>query len=155
MVLGFGRAAGAGFSWVCRRPAWLVAGCETTGAWAVAGAPAVGTGSGTRLGDLARGLGGSVLDEDVVVEVDKLGVVGQVVESEAEKMDVGDGGGSRTAGAGVGCWVLWVMRTRAPVQASGVCARFSWCPVCKPVLVLWVVSCVVCGGVVELSRLRG
>ena len=171
MVLGFGRAAGARFAGACRRPAWPVAGCEAAGTLPVAGAPAVGTGLGARLGDFARGLGGGVLDEDVVVEVDEVVVVVEVVESEAEETDVGDGGGSRVelevegtdmahpggsrmAGAGVGCWVLWAMRKRVRVRASGVCARFPWCPVCVPVLVLWVVSCVVRGGVVELSRLR-
>ena len=41
------------------------------------------------------------------------------------------------------------------VRASGVCARFPWRPVCVQVLVPWVVSCVVRGGVVELSWMRG
>ena len=41
------------------------------------------------------------------------------------------------------------------VQASGVYARFSWCPACVPVLVLWVAQCVVRGGVVVLFRLCG
>ena len=96
-----------------------------------------------------------MLDEDVVVEMDEVVVVVQVVESEAEETDVGDSGGFRTVGAGAGCWVLWAMRTRVQVRASGVCARFPWCPVCVPVLMLSVVSCVVCGGVMELSQLRG
>ena len=47
------------------------------------------------------------------------------------------------------------MRTRTRIRASGLCARFPWCPVCVPVLVSWVTSCVVRGGVVNLSRLRG
>ena len=84
----------------------------------------------------------------MVVAVDEVVVVVVVVESEAEEKDAGDGGGSWTAGAGAGCWVLRLMRTRVPVRASGVCARFSWCPACVPVLVLWVLSCVVRGGVV-------
>ena len=67
---------------------------------------------------------------------------------------MGDGGGSRTAGKGAGCWVLWVMKTRLRVRASDVCVRFPSRPVCVPLLVLLVVSCVVCGGAAELSRLR-
>ena len=39
------------------------------------------------------------LADEVVVVVD-------AVELEAEERDVGDGGGSRVAGAGAGCWVL-------------------------------------------------
>ena len=111
-VLGFGRAAGAGF----------------VGAWAlaVAGLLAVGTGLGARLGGFPRGLGGGVLDEDVVVVADEVVVVVEVVESEAEERAVGDGGGPWAAGAGVGCWVLRVMRTRVRVRALGVCARFPW-----------------------------
>ena len=38
---------------------------------------------------------------------------------------------------------------------SGVCAHCPWCPMCVPMLVLCVVSCMVRGGVVALSRLRG
>ena len=140
LVLGFGQAAGAGFTGVRRRPAWPVAGSEAAGALAVAGAPAVGIGLGGRLRDFFRSLGGVVLDEDVVLEADDMLVVVEVVESEAEETDVGNGEGSRTTGVGAGCWVLWVMRTRVPVRASAVCARFPWCPVCVPVLVLWVVS---------------
>ena len=99
--------------------------------------------------------GGGVVDEDVVVAADEVLVVVEVVESEAEEIDVGDGRGSSTVGAGTRCWVLWVMMTRVRVRASGVCAHFSWCPVGVPVLVLWLVSCVVRGGVVALFRLRG
>ena len=111
-VLGFGRAAGAGL----------------VGAWALAAAGllAVGTGLGARLGGFPRGLGGRVLDKDVAVVVDKVVVVVEVVESEAEKRAVDDGGGPWAAGAGVGCWVLRVVRTRVRVQAPGVCARFPW-----------------------------
>ena len=110
-VLGFGRAAGAGF----------------VGAWALraAGLLAVETGLGARLG-FPRGLAGGVLDEDGAVVVDELVVVVEVVESEADERAVGDGGGPWAAGAGVGCWVLRVMRTRVWVRALGVCARFSW-----------------------------
>ena len=61
---------------------------------------------------------------DVVSEVDEVVVVVEVVELGAEETDVGDGGGSRTAGAGAGCWVLWAKRTRVWVWASSVCARF-------------------------------
>ena len=42
---------------------------------------------------VARGLGGGVLGEGVVAEVDEVVVVVEVVESEAEETDVGDGGG--------------------------------------------------------------
>ena len=68
-------------------------------------------------------------------------------------MDVAGGGGSQTAGAGAGCWVFWALRTRVRVRASGVCARFPLCPLCVLMLVLWVVSFLVRGGVVELSLL--
>ena len=146
VVLGFGQAAGAGFASVCRRTAWLVSGCEAARALAVAGA---------RLSDFARGSGGGVLGEDVVLELDEVVVVVDVVESEGEETVMGDDWGSRTVVGGAECWVLWALRTRALVQASGVCPRFPWCPVCMPVLVLWVVSCVVPGGALKLSRLRG
>ena len=86
-VLGFGWVVGVG--WV--------------GAWALAavGLLAVGAGLGARLGGVPRGLGGGVLDEDVVVVVDEVVVVVEVVESEAEERAVGDGGGSWASGAGV------------------------------------------------------
>ena len=111
-VLGFGRAAGAGLG----------------GAWALAavGLLTVGTGLGARSGGFPRGLWGGVLDEDVVVVVNEVVVVVQVVESEAEERAVGDGGGSWAAGAGVGCWVLRVVKTRARVWAPSVCARCPW-----------------------------
>ena len=98
------------------------------GAWALAAAGllAVGTGLGARLGGVPRGLGGGVLDEDVVVVVDEVVPVVEVVESEAEERAVGDGGGPWASGAGVGCWVLQVARTRVRVRAQGVCARFPW-----------------------------
>ena len=76
-VLSSGRAAGAGL----------------VGAWALAaaGSVAVGTSLGARLGGFSRGLGGGVLDEDVVVVVDEVVVVVEVVESEAEERAVADG----------------------------------------------------------------
>ena len=40
------------------------------------------------------------------------------------------------------------------VGASVMCERFAWRPVCVQVLVSCVVSCVVRGGVVELSWMR-
>ena len=83
-------------------------------------------GGGARLGGVPRGPGGGVLDEDVVVVVDAVVVVVEVVESEAEERAVGDGGGSWASGAGVGCWVLQVVRTRVRLWAPGVCARFPW-----------------------------
>ena len=86
-VLGFGWVVGVGF----------------IGAWALAAAGllAVGVGLGARLGGVLRGLGGGVLDEDVVVVVDEVVVVVEVVESEAEERAVGDCGGSWASGAGV------------------------------------------------------
>ena len=84
-VLPLGRAAGAGF----------------VGAWALAAAGllAMGRGLGARLGNFPRGLGGGVLDGDVVVVADEVVVVVEVVES--EERAVGDGGGSWAAGVGV------------------------------------------------------
>ena len=113
-------AAVLGFGWV--------ADAALVGAWALAAAGllAVGTGWGARLGGVPRGLGGGVLDEDVVVVVDEVVVVVEVVESEAEERAVGDGGGPWASGAGVGCWFLQVARTRVRVRAPGVCARFPW-----------------------------
>ena len=88
-------AAVLGFGWVV--------GVGSVGAWALAAAGllAVGAGLGARLGGVSRGLGGGVLDEDVVVVVDEVVVVVEVVESEAEERAVGDGGGSWASGAGV------------------------------------------------------
>ena len=75
-VLNFCRVAGAGFA------GWW--------AFAAVGALAVGTGLGARLGGFPCGLGGAVLDEDVVVVADEVAVVVEFVESEAEERDVGD-----------------------------------------------------------------
>ena len=88
-------AAVYGFGWV--------AGVGLIGAWALAAAGllAVGAGLGARLGGVPRGLGGGVLDEDVVVVVNEVVVVLEVVESKAEKRALGDGGGSWASGAGV------------------------------------------------------
>ena len=80
---------------------------------------------------------------------------GSRVESEAEQTDVRNVGGSRTAGTGAVCWVLWAMRVRVPARASGVLVRPPWRPVCVQVLVPRIVSYVVRGGVVELSWMRG
>ena len=113
-------AAVLGFGWVAR------AGLVRAWALAAAGLLAVGTGLGARLGGVPRVLGGRVLDEDVVVVVDEVVVVVEVVESEAEERAVGDGGGSWASGAGVGCWVLQVARTRVRVRALSVCAHFPW-----------------------------
>ena len=113
-------AAALGFGWVAG------AGLVGARALAAAGLLAVGTGLGARLGGFPCGLGGGVLDEDVVVVVDEVVVTVEVVESEAEERAVGDGGGPWASGAGVGCWVLRVARTRMRVRAPGVCARFPW-----------------------------
>ena len=111
---------GLGFGWVT--------GAGLVGAWALAAAGllAVGTGLGARLGGVPGDLGAGVLDEDVVVVVDEVVVVVEVVKSEAEERAVGDGGGPWASGAGVGCWVLQVVRTRVRVRAPGVCAPFPW-----------------------------
>ena len=84
---GFGRAAATCFTGVPGGSAWLVEGYGAAGALAVAGAPAVETGVEAGLGDVARGFGGDVLDEGVVVEVDEVIVVVVVVELEAEETD--------------------------------------------------------------------
>ena len=88
-------AAVLGFGWV---PS-----VGLVGAWALAAAGllAVGACLAARLGGVPRGLGGGVLDEDVVVAVDEVVVVVEVVESEAEERAVGDGGGSWASGVGV------------------------------------------------------
>ena len=128
-------AAVLGFGWV--------PGVGLVGAWALAAAGllAVGAALGARLGGVPRGLGGGVLDEDVVVVVDEVVVVVEVVESEAEERAVGDGGGSWASGAGVWCWVLQVARTRVPVRA---CARVFPGDPC--VLVLVWRRCLGCAG---------
>ena len=115
MGLGGCLAAVLGFGWV--------AGVGLVGAWALAAAGllAVGAGLGARLGGVPRGLGGGVLDEDVVVVVDEVVVVVEVVELEAEERAVGDDGGSWASGAGVGCLVLQVATTCARVFPSDPC----------------------------------
>ena len=72
-ALGGRLAAVLGFSWVV--------GVGFVGAWALAAAGllAVGAGLEARLGGVPRGLGGGVLDEDVVVVVDEVVVVVEVV----------------------------------------------------------------------------
>ena len=79
--LGGRLTAALGFGWVV--------GVDFVGAWALAAAGllAVGAGLDARLGGVPRGLGGGVLDEDVVVVDDEKAV--------------GDGGGSWASGAGV------------------------------------------------------
>ena len=61
------------------------------------------TGLGAGFGGFPRGLGGGVLDEDVVVVVDEVVVVVEGSESEAEERAVGDGRGPCASEAGVGC----------------------------------------------------
>ena len=107
--LGFGLAAGCGrgvltgFGGRLAAVLGLRLGVGFVGAWALAAAGllAVGAGLEARLGGVPRGLGGGVLDEDVVVVVDEVVVVVDVVESEAEGRAVGDGGGSWASGRGV------------------------------------------------------
>ena len=112
--LGGSLAAVLGFGWV--------AGAGLVGAWALAAAGllAVGAGLGAHLGGVPRGLGGGALDEDVVLVVEEVVVLVEVVESEAEERAVGDGGGPWASGAGLGCSVLQVARTRVRVRAPGV-----------------------------------
>ena len=101
--LGLGLAAGLGGCLAAVLGFGWVAAVGLVGAWALAavGLLAVGMGFGARLGGVPRGLGGGVLDEDVVVVVDEMVVVVEVVESEAEERAVGDGGGSWASGAGL------------------------------------------------------
>ena len=77
-------------------------------------------------------------------------MVVEVVGSKVEERAVGDSEGSWAAGAGVGCWVLPVIRTGVRVRAPGVCAGFPWCPACVPVLVHVYVAmslrCLSCAG---------
>ena len=102
--LGLGSAAGCPLGLGGRLAAVLVVGWVVgvgfVGAWALAAAGllAVGAGFEARLGGVPRGLGGGVLDEDVVVVVDEVVVVVEVVESEAEERAVGDGRGSWASG---------------------------------------------------------
>ena len=125
--LGLGLAAGFGRGAPTGRGG-RAAGAGLVGVWALAAAGllTVGTGLGARLGGFPRGFGGGLPDEDLVVVVDEVVAVVEVVESEAEERAVGDGGVPWAAGAGVGCWVLRVVRTRVRVRALGVCARFPW-----------------------------
>ena len=154
----FGGAADASFAGLRCHPALPVAGPGVAEALSVAGAPAAGTGLGVCMDVVARGLGGGVLSEAVVAEVEDvdariagshrakdLDVVAEVVELEAEETDMGDGGGSQ-----VDPEVKWTDvgdgQGSRTAGAGAVCVR---------VLVPWVVSCVVCGGVGELSCMRG
>ena len=138
-VLGFGRAAGAG----------LVGAC----ALAVAGLLAVGTGLGARLGGFPRGLGGGVLDEDVVlVVVDEVVVVSEDVESEARRE--GRGGRQRARGCGGGHRMLGPASSEkeGAVSGSGCVRALSlvtcacWCR-CR---CMWR-----CAGLVVAARARG
>ena len=103
MDLGLGLAAGLGGCLAAVLVFGWVVGVGFVGAWALAAAGllAVGAGLEARLGGVPRGLGGGVLDEDVVVVVDEVVVVVEVVESEAEERAVGDSRGSWASGAGV------------------------------------------------------
>ena len=68
---------------------------------------------------------------------------------------MGDGKGSRAAGAAAGCLVLWARRVRVRVRASGMCVLFLWVFLRMQVPVPRFVSCDVPGGVLELSWMRG
>ena len=106
----------------------------------------MGTGLGARLGGFPRGLGGGVLDEDMVVVVDEVIVVVEVVESEAEERAVGDGGGPWAWGG----WRRMLGPASSEYEGLGsgtgrvralslvTCACWCWC-----------------GGVVSAVRARG
>ena len=109
--LGFGLGCGLR-SWRSDGFGWLFGGClgfrlgqgcgPRRGVGLGGGGVARGGGGfGSAFGRCPCGLGGGVLDEDVVVVVDEVVVVVEVVESEAEERAVGDGGGSWASGAGV------------------------------------------------------
>ena len=121
-----GTGLGLGFGLGCGLRSWRlaavlsfgwVAGAGLVGAWALAAAGflALGAGLWARLGGFPRGLGAGVLDENLMVVVDEVVVLVEVVELEAEERAVGDGGGPWASGAGVGCWVLQVARTRVVI----------------------------------------
>ena len=148
-ALGFSWAADAGFHGLRCRPTFPLAGRGAAAALAAAAALRA------CVDDVARCLAGGVPAWGVVGEVVAVVVLVDVEKLEAEEADVGDGQGSRTAGAGAGCWVLWARRVQVRVRASGMCARLPLRRVCLLVPVPWVVSCVVRGGVVESSWLRG
>ena len=96
------------------------------------GALAAGMGVRACVGGDARGFGGGVLGEGVVVEVDEVVVVvaalesvqevlqeevegegGEDAEEEGERIDVGDGS--------AGCWVLWARRMQSKVGKAYCC----------------------------------
>ena len=153
---GFGWAVGLSFPGGRCRPALLFAAGGASGVLAVMGALAAGTG-------LCRCVGGMVLGEDVIVDVDEVVMVVEVAESgrealvekvegvdredaEADDTDVGEA--AAAFGSGAAIWVLCTRRVRVRLWASGVFAHFPWCPVCVQVAVLWascagtpVVSC--------------
>ena len=82
LAAGCGRGALTGFGGCLAAVldfGWVV-GVGLVGLWALAAAGllAVGAGLGARLGGVPRGLGGRVLDEDVVVVVDEVVMVVEV-----------------------------------------------------------------------------
>ena len=147
-------AAVAGFAGVRCRHTLLVGRRGAVEAVVVACASARDGFGGLRVWRCPQFGGLCVPGDVVVVEVGEVIVVVEVGELKTQKTDVGDGGGSRTAGPGAGCWVLWAGGVRVLIRALGVCACFPWCPVCMQLPVRWVVSCVVCAGVVEWSSMQ-
>ena len=80
-----------------RRPSWISAGLWARislrrGLWRRRGCLRLG-GVWRPLRGFPRGFGGDVLDEGVVVVADEVVVVLEVVESKAQELAVGDGGG--------------------------------------------------------------
>ena len=99
--LGFGLGCGLrswradGFGWLFGGASGfrLGRGCGPRGGWALAAAGllAVEAGSGARLGGVPRGLGGGVLDEDVVLVGDLQGAASPMgVEGELPDMNAGE-----------------------------------------------------------------
>ena len=106
-----------------------------------AGLLAVGTGLGARFGGFPRGLGGGILDEDLVVPADEVVVVVEVAESEAEERAVGECGGGRQmldpvsnedegAGSGTECvcalCLVNFVRAGAGARVRGGVVGLSW-----------------------------
>ena len=81
---------------------------------------------GARMGGVARGLGGGVLGEGVVVELDEVVVVGfgwKALDEEVEGIDGEDAEAEKTnvGDAGAGCLVLSARRVSSRVRGC-VCA---------------------------------
>ena len=153
---GFLPGCGPNLRWGVTAPAWPVAGREAAAALAVAEAPAVGWGFWGPVGGILL-VAWRLMCWTRMWRWQQMRWLWRwtMWSRRRGRRTWGTAGGSQTAGAGAGCLVLRIIRTRVRSRASGVCAPFPWCPTCVPVPVLWVVSCVVLGGIVALARLRG